>query len=50
MPVDGAVPFNMEVWVAHAGVTYYQGTFVRDNQTVTASFSPVSARLIQAGQ
>ena len=50
MPVDGAVPFTLEGWVAHAGATYYQGTLVHDNQTVTASFSPISARLIQAGQ
>ena len=50
MPVDGATPFNMEGWIAHAGETAYQGTLRRGDQTVTASSYGNAGSLIRAGQ
>jgi murein DD-endopeptidase MepM/ murein hydrolase activator NlpD len=50
MPIDGAVPFNLEGWIAHTGLAAYQGTLTRGNQTVTASPYSNAASLIWAGQ
>ncbi len=50
MPVDGAIPFNLEGWIAHAGEAAYQGTLRRGDQTVTASPYGNAGSLIQAGE
>jgi LysM repeat protein len=50
IPVDSAIPFNLEGWIAHTGDAAYQGTLTRGNQTVTASSYSNAASLIQAGQ
>jgi hypothetical protein len=34
---DGPLPFILSGWVAHAGARPYQGTLVRDGETITAS-------------
>ena len=49
IPIDSAIPFNLEGWIAHTGNAFYQGTLTRDNQTVTASVYSNVTRLIQAG-
>jgi LasA protease len=36
MAADSTVPFNMEGWVVHSGLTEYQGTLTRFKQTVIA--------------
>ncbi len=36
MPVDGAIPFNLDGWVAHVGVVEYQGTLTNGGRTITA--------------
>jgi hypothetical protein len=50
MPVDGAIPFNLEGWIVHTGDAAYQGTLTRGGQTVTASSPSNAASLIWAGQ
>ena len=50
MPVDGAIPFNLEGWIAHTGDSAYQGTLTRGIQIVTASSYSNAASLIWAGQ
>lgn len=50
MPIDGAIPFNLEDWIAHTGDAAYHGTLTRGNQTVTASSYSNAASLIRAGQ
>jgi LasA protease len=49
IPIDSAIPFNLEGWIAHTGDAFYQGTLTRGSQTVTASLNSNTARLIQAG-
>ena len=34
---DGPIPFVLNGWVAHAGANPYDGTLVRDGETITAS-------------
>ncbi|MBN2387285.1 MAG: LysM peptidoglycan-binding domain-containing protein [Anaerolineales bacterium] len=36
IPADGAIPFNLEGWVAHNGNAAYSGTLTRGEQTVIA--------------
>ena len=50
MPIDGAIPFNLEGWIVHTGAAAYQGTLTRGNQTVTAASPSNAASLIWAGQ
>jgi len=50
IPIDSAIPFNLEGWIAHTGDAAYQGTLTRGNQTVTASSYSNAASLIRAGQ
>jgi hypothetical protein len=50
LPVDGAVPFNLEGWIVLTGGAAYQGTLTRGNQTVTAASPSNAASLIWAGQ
>jgi len=50
MPVDSAIPFNLEGWIAHTGEVYYQGTLRRGDKVVTASSYGSSASLIRAGE
>jgi LasA protease len=49
MPIDSAISFNLEGWIAHTGDAVYQGTLTRRNQTVTASSYSNAASLIRAG-
>lgn len=37
LPADGALPFNMEGWIAHNGESPYLGTLTRGSLTITAS-------------
>ena len=39
IPIDSAIPFNLEGWIAHTGDTFYQGTLTRGSQIVTASLN-----------
>jgi LasA protease len=50
MPVDGALPLNLEGWIAHVGAGLYQGSLKRGNQTVTASQYGDAGSLITAGE
>ncbi len=50
MPVDSAISFNLEGWVAYTGEVYYQGTLRRGDKVVTASSYGSSASLIRAGE
>ena len=50
MPIDSAIPFNLEGWIAHTGSAVYQGTLTRGDQIVTASSYSNAASLIRAGQ
>ena len=50
MPVDGAVPFNLEGWIAHSGGSVYQGTLTRHGQIVTASGFGAAGSVIVAGE
>jgi murein DD-endopeptidase MepM/ murein hydrolase activator NlpD len=50
MPVDSAIPFNLEGWIAHTGDAVYRGTLTHGNQTVTASSYGDAASMIWAGQ
>ena len=50
MPVDGAIPFNLEGWIVHTGDAAYQGTLTRGSQTVIAASPSNAASLIWAGQ
>ncbi|MGD0877484.1 MAG: LysM peptidoglycan-binding domain-containing protein [Anaerolineales bacterium] len=49
IPVDSAIPFNLEGWIVHTGDAAYQGTLTRGDQTVTASSYSNAASLIWAG-
>ncbi len=50
IPIDSAIPFNLEGWIAHTGNAFYLGTLTRGSQTVTASSNSNTASLIWAGQ
>jgi LasA protease len=50
IPIDSAIPFDLEGWIAHTGDVFYQGTLTRGDQTVTASLYSNATRLIRAGQ
>ncbi len=34
---DGALPFNLDGWISHAGEKAYKGTLTRGDETITAS-------------
>jgi LasA protease len=50
IPVDSAIPFNLEGWVAHAGINPREGTLTRGNQTVTACDCSDATSQIKAGK
>ncbi|MBI4732906.1 MAG: hypothetical protein HY781_12425, partial [Chloroflexi bacterium] len=50
IPVDGAIPFNLDGWVAHNGDTPYEGTLTRNSETVIACSCSDSASQLQAGK
>lgn len=51
MLADGAVPFNLEGWVAHNGPRAYLGTLTRGTQTITAcECSDVSSKITAEGK
>jgi LasA protease len=50
IPADGAIPFNMDGWIAHNGNVPRQGTLTRGNQTVIACDCSDAASQIKAGK
>ena len=50
MPVDGAIPFDLEGWIAHPGESFYKGTLTRNSQVVTASSYGSFTSMITAGE
>jgi murein DD-endopeptidase MepM/ murein hydrolase activator NlpD len=50
IPADGAIPFNLEGWIAHDGNAPYQGSLTRGNQTVTACTCSNAASQVTAGK
>ena len=50
IPVDSAIPFNLEGWIVHSGGAVYQGSLTRGEQIVTASSYSNAGSLIRAGQ
>jgi hypothetical protein len=48
IPADGIIPFNLEGWVAHNGITAYQGTLTRGNEKVIACACSDAASQIRA--
>jgi murein DD-endopeptidase MepM/ murein hydrolase activator NlpD len=50
IPVESAIPFNLEGWIAHAGTKAYQGTLTRGNQTVIACDCADAPSHIKAGK
>ncbi|HCS40547.1 MAG TPA: hypothetical protein DIW44_13305 [Anaerolineaceae bacterium] len=49
MEADGAVPFNLEGWIAEIGVRPYLGTLTRKGNVITASDSASGHSAITAG-
>lgn len=37
IPADGAIPFNLDGWIAHAGTAPYKGSLTRDDEVVKAN-------------
>ena len=50
IPVDSAISFNLDGWIAHIGAAPYQGTLTRGNQTITACDCSDAASHIKAGK
>ena len=50
MPVDGAILFNMEGWIAHVGTAAYEGTLTRGTQVVIACTCSDEASHVTAGK
>jgi LasA protease len=50
IPAGGAIPFNLEGWIAHAGNAPYEGNLTRGNQTVTACSCSDAASQVTAGK
>ena len=50
MPVDSAILFNLEGWIAHDGSAAYQGTLTRSNQIITACVCSDASSHIRAGK
>ncbi len=50
IPVDSAVSFNLDGWVAHIGNAPYQGTLTRGNQTIVACDCSDAPSHIKAGK
>jgi len=50
IPVNSAISFNMDGWIAHIGNAPYQGTLTRGNQTVIACDCSNAASEVKAGK
>jgi LasA protease len=50
IPVDSAVSFNLDGWIAHIGNAAYQGTLTRGNQTIIACACSDAASQVKAGK
>jgi LasA protease len=50
IPVDSAISFNLDGWIAHIGNATYEGTLTRGNQTVIACDCSDAASQIKAGK
>jgi len=49
IPADGAIPFNLEGWVAHNGDRPYQGTLTKGNLVIVASESSGAGSTLNSG-
>jgi murein DD-endopeptidase MepM/ murein hydrolase activator NlpD len=50
MPADGAVPFDLEGWVVHAGSDVYVGTLTRNGETLTACTCSDKGSMLETGK
>lgn len=50
IPVDSAISFNLDGWIAHVGNAPYQGTLTRGNQTIIACACSDAASQVKAGK
>jgi LasA protease len=50
IPVDSAISFNLDGWIAHIGDAPYEGTLTRGNQTVIACDCSISTSQVKAGK
>jgi len=50
IPVDSAIVFNLDGWIAQIGDAPYEGTLRRGNQTVTACECSDAASQVKAGK
>ena len=50
IPVDSAIPFNLDGWITHIGDAPYQGTMTRGNQTIIACDCSNAASQVKAGK
>jgi LasA protease len=50
MPVDSAIAFNLEGWIAHNGDAAYHGTLTRGNMTIIACVCSDATSHIKAGK
>jgi len=50
IPVDSAISFNLDGWIAHIGNAPYQGTLTRGNQTIIACACSDAASQVKAGK
>jgi hypothetical protein len=50
IPADGAIPFNLEGWVAHNGSVAYEGTLTKGGRTIIACTCSDAASQINAGK
>ncbi len=48
IPADGILPFNLEGWVAHNGLSIYRGTLTRFSETITANSNATQDSYITA--
>lgn len=50
IPVDSAIPFNLNGWDAHIGNAPYQGTLTRGNREITACVCSDAASQVKPGK
>lgn len=50
IPVDSAISFNLDGWIAHLGNAPYQGTLTRGNQTIFACDCSDAPSQVKAGK
>jgi murein DD-endopeptidase MepM/ murein hydrolase activator NlpD len=50
IPIDSAISFNLDGWIAHIGTAPRQGTLTRGNQTIIACDCSNAASQVKAGK